>query len=74
MTTRDVGVEAEAAVLALEQLATAAHELASGIWNEKPEPAEIARRIRALGAAEQSVARGLTAWSQAHPALTEMVL
>lgn len=64
MTTRDVGGDRDAVVRALEQLATEAHGLASGIQAAEPNPTEIARRIRATRDAYAAVVRLLGTWSR----------
>jgi hypothetical protein len=64
MTTRHVGAERDAVVRALEQLASEAHALASGIHAMEPDPPEIARRIRATRDAYAAVVRLLGTWSR----------
>lgn len=66
MTTKQIADP----VVALEQLATAAHELASGIRAAEPNPQEIARRIRATRDAYAVVVCALGDWSRANSVTT----
>jgi hypothetical protein len=77
VTTRDVGWETAAAVAALEQLASAARELAGTLQDPHPavpHPPAVARRMQALDLAQKSMAQALGRWVEANPEIARQIL